>query len=399
MHSFTFQSQKKLVWLATLSTLSFSIGSFSLSQAAVALTTTEELNQLTTEFNTLLDQEITTLNGTLPGSNISLLDVNTLFADILPNELTTTYQSCIQGPPLANAVAPTSICSDPENFLYYDEIHPTTTVHNRIADIAIATLSPEVLNQTTKLILFGDSLSDVGNVFGFSNSTFPFPVAVQGSLIGEPLYASGAFTNGPIWWQYLTNQMLLEEPVPFYENVITGTFLPSIPDEGVNFAVGGATTGIDNAGNAQNPPFSFDLPGLQDQIQAFDSLLGVGGEADPDALYVVWAGANNFLGAFIPEDPANPFAPFQDFTKDPTLPVSDISAAIDSLYTLGARNFLVGNIYDLGETPLGKELEAINMPVPTSVPEPNQLAGIITTLGLILFTPGSPIFSRVRNPG
>jgi phospholipase/lecithinase/hemolysin len=122
--------------------------------------------------------------------------VNTLFADVLPNELTVINQSCIQGSPLAHAIAPTNICSDPESFLYYDEVHPTTTFHSRIADIMIATLTPEVLNQTSKLILFGDSLTDVGNVFGCSNGTFPFPVAIQGPLTGEPLYASGAFTNG-----------------------------------------------------------------------------------------------------------------------------------------------------------------------------------------------------------
>lgn len=396
MNSLTYQSQKTLVWLAVLGCFSFSIGTLSFPQSTVALTITEELNQLTTEFNTLLDQEITTLNVNLLGSNISLVDVNTLFADVLPNELTEINQSCIQGTPLAHAVAPTSICSNPENFLYYDEVHPTTTVHNRIAETAIATLSPEVLNQASKLILFGDSLTDVGNIFGFSGGTFPFPVAIQGSLTGEPLYTSGAFTNGLVWWQYLANQISLQEPVPFYENVITGNFLTSIPDEGVNFAVGGATTGRDNAGNAQNPPFPFDLPGLQDQMEAFATLLGEGEQADPDALYVVWAGANNFLGAFVPEDQTNPFAPFQDFTKDPTLPVSDISAAIEDLYALGARNFLVMNMYDLGNTPLGKELEAVNTRVPTSIPEPNQLVGIMMALGFMLITRGSLIFSRVK---
>ncbi|MBE9201736.1 MULTISPECIES: SGNH/GDSL hydrolase family protein [unclassified Nodularia (in: cyanobacteria)] len=388
MHSFTFQAPKTLVWLATLGTLSFSIGTFSQLRPTVALTIPEELTQITTEFNALLDQEISALNGTLSGSNISLMDANTLFADVLLKELTETNQSCVQGPLLAHAIAPTSICSDPENFLYYDEIHITTTVHSRIADIAIATLSPEVLSETTKLIVFGDSFSDVGNISGFSNGTFPFPVAIQGPLAGEPLYASGAFTNGLVWWQYLANQMFLEEPVPFYENVSTGTFLTSIPDEGINFAVGGATSGIDNLGNVQTPPFPIDLPGLQDQIEAFDLVVGEGGEADPDALYIVWAGANNFFGAFIPQDPTNPFAPFPDLTKDPTLPVSDISAAIKSLYALGARNFLVGNRFDLGQTPLAQELQVVNTPVPTSVAEPNQLAGIIIGLGFILITRG-----------
>jgi MinD superfamily P-loop ATPase len=78
------------------------------------------------------------------------------------------------------------------------------------------------------------------------------------------------------------------------------------------------------------------------------------------------------------------------------LPVSDISTAIDDLYALGARNVLVMNMYNLGDAPLGKELEAVNTPVPTSIPEPNQLAGVMMALGLMVITRSSCIFVRVR---
>jgi phospholipase/lecithinase/hemolysin len=104
--------------------------------------------------------------------------------------------------------------------------------------------------------------------------------------------------------------MFSAESVPFHENVITGNFVTSIPNEGVNLAVGGGTTGRYNASNVQSPPFPFDLPGLEDQIEAFATPLGEGEQADPDALYVVWGGANKFLGAFVPQDPTNPFALF-----------------------------------------------------------------------------------------
>lgn len=376
------------MWLATLGLSLCSMGIASFPQSAAALTVTEELNQLTAEFNTLLDQEIEALNGTLPDSNISLFDVNTLFADVLPNEFDTS-QSCVQGPPLAPASAPTSICDNPDEFLLFDEVHPTSAAHSRIADTAIAALDPAVMAQTTNLMIFGDSLSDVGNVFGFAGGTFPFPVAVQGPLAGTPLYTQGAFTNESVWWQDITAAWGLNEPVPYYANALSNNFPASLED-GINFAVGGSTTGIDNAGNAQNPPFPVDLPGLQDQIDAFDSLLGETGEADPDALYVVWAGPNNFLGAFVPEDPTNPFGPFQDFTKDPAQPVGDISAAIATLHERGARNFLVGNSYDLGDTPLGRDLEFLNTPPAQPVPEPTPLAGTLAVVGLWL------VYRKVR---
>ena len=169
----------------------------------------------------------------------------------------------------------------------------------------------------------------------------------------------GAFTNGPVWWETLADDFGVDAPVPFYAGVASGTFPTSVPNEGLNFAVGGAATGTDNTGNAQSPPFPVDLPGLADQVEAYSSLIGPSG-ADPDALYVLWIGGNNFLGAYVPIDPANPYAPFQDFTTDPSQPVGDISIAIQTLYDLGARKFLVGNLYDFGATPLAAELEMLS---------------------------------------
>ena len=374
-------------WLAVLSLSAFSVGMASFTQNAAALTVTEELNQLAAEFNTLLDQEIQMLNGTLPDSTIALFDVNTLFANVLPNELDTS-QSCVEGPPLAATSAPTSICDNPNDFLLFDEIHPTSAAHSRIADTAIAALAPSTIAQTTNLVIFGDSLTDVGNVLGFSGGTFPFPVAIQGPLAGTPLFTQGAFTNESVWWQNITSAWGLNDPLPYYSEVLSSNFPDSL-ENGMNFAVGGATTGSDNTGNIQNPPFPIDLPGLQEQLAAFDNLLGETGDADPDALYVVWVGTNNFLGDFVPQDPTNPFGPFQDFTQDPAQPVDDISATVTRLHERGARNFLVGNIYNVGDTPLGRDLELLNTPV-QPVPEPTPLVGTLAAAGLFF------IYQRVR---
>ena len=325
------------------------------AQATVA----KELSQLTADFNLRLSAEIETITTSLPDIHIALLDVETLFADVLPTEFTETTQSCVQGPPLAPASAPSSICPNPHEYLFFDEVHPTAQAHGRIADSAIAAIAQDIPGEVTELFIFGDSLSDRGNVFGFSNGTFPLPAAIKGPLLGEPLYAQGSFTNGSVWWQFITENWGVSDPLAYYEEVLTDG-MPDNLDGGINFAVGGATTGTDNTGNAQNPPFPVDLPGLQDQIATFKSLLEPGERANPDAVYVIWAAPNNLLGAFLPEDRTNPFGPFDDFTTDMAEPVADIRLAIKVLYARGARKFLIGNMYDLGNTPLAQDLELLN---------------------------------------
>lgn len=148
---------------------------------------------------------------------------------------------------------------------------------------------------------FGDSLTDTGNLFALTSQP-------------GPPYFEGRASNGILWIEYLAEELELEEAV-------------------VNFAVGGATTGYDN----YNSPL---LPGLQDQLDLFEFLL-TGNPADPDALYVVWAGANDF---FLPGDPFETL-----FTA-----VDNTEIAVERLHQAGARHILVINLADMGLTPFGR---------------------------------------------
>ena len=350
---------KNRLGLIAISAACVAFGTFS-KVKAVQAAPSDQLSVLTKEFNTVLEERVNSLN-TNPDIHVVLLDVNTLFASVLPGMLTETVLPCVQGPPLAPASAPTSICVDPDEYLFFDEVHPTAFVHGIIGEKAIESIELGLSDPggMTELFIFGDSLSDGGNVFGFSGSTFPFPNAVAGPLLGADLYVDGNFTNGGMWWAVVASHFNLINPSSYYQEDIVGNTL-SISDGGMSFAVGGATTGTDNAGNAQTPPFPVELPGLQDQIETFTALLESEGlEADPDALYVLWAGPNDFLGAFVPVDPTNPFAPFPDFTTQANRPADNIIAAINELYDLGARNFLVPNMYDMGATPLAADIDIL----------------------------------------
>ena len=127
------------------------------------------------------------------------------------------------------------------------------------------------------LVVFGDSLSDDGNIF--------------------------RFTDGDIWVETLA------------------TSLGATLDD---YAYGGATTAYDN------PAVGSPIWGLQWQVETY----ALTAPSTVNTLYSVWAGANDFLQGRSFVDAAD-----------------NIFLALDKLYLAGAKDFLVGNLPDMGLTP------------------------------------------------
>ncbi|PZU94477.1 MAG: hypothetical protein DCE90_14630 [Pseudanabaena sp.] len=204
----------------------------------------------------------------------------------------------------------------------------------------------------SKLYIFGDSLSDQGNIFNitkFANSL------VSGiPLVPNSPYFEGRFSNGPLWTDYLSAGLGL----PIQISTKLSVFSPSLPissplalvnsdlrvspffngattTQSVNFAFGGAQTGVTSG---LTGTFSSLIPGLLQQVSWFiDDHLSINKTADPNALYVVFAGGNDYL------DSSNALQPNQS--------ISNIALSIAVLYSQGARNFLIPNLPDLGITP------------------------------------------------
>jgi phospholipase/lecithinase/hemolysin len=153
----------------------------------------------------------------------------------------------------------------------------------------------------SRLIVFGDSLSDIGNI---DNATLG---VVPGSH-----YYSGRFSNGPTWVERLSFDRGL------------GPLFPST-DGGDDFAYGGAET---SGANGIGGLFIRDL---DEQLSDFRASRTV----DPNALYVVWAGANDLF----------------DGERDVNVPISRVVASLESLTALGAKQFLVPNLPILGRIP------------------------------------------------
>jgi phospholipase/lecithinase/hemolysin len=149
----------------------------------------------------------------------------------------------------------------------------------------------------SQIFVFGDSLSDTGNLFA----------ATQQQLPPSSPYFQGRASNGPLWIEYFAADLGLSQST-------------------TNFALGGATTGRTNT-------FVEGLPGLSQQIQGFVTTYP---QADQRALYVIWAGNNDYLSGQ---------------STNPAVPVQNLINAISALSKTGARKFLVVNLPNLGQLP------------------------------------------------
>jgi thermolabile hemolysin len=150
-------------------------------------------------------------------------------------------------------------------------------------------------DKINQLYVFGDSLSDVGVVFRATGGQYP----------PNPPYFEGRYSNGQVWIEHLAAQLALT------------------PDHNTNFACGGATTETSSLNG---------IPGLGGQVQNFVKATQ---KLDPKGLYVVWAGANDYLyGA-----------------TNPTIVLENLSQAIGAIAHQGGKKILVANLPDLGQLP------------------------------------------------
>ncbi len=171
----------------------------------------------------------------------------------------------------------------------------------------------------SQFFVFGDSLSDTGNVFNVSGGQIPI----------SPPYFQGRFSNDKIWVDYLGKDLGL---TPTLVTSLPQDFSTIPPTQGINFAFGGANSG---KGNAVVP--SAPLPGVLEQVGFFtQSLVATNQKADPNALYAVWGGGDDYLLGGV---------------TDVNQTVKNLSDSVGALASAGAKNILVFNLPDLGTVP------------------------------------------------
>jgi phospholipase/lecithinase/hemolysin len=162
----------------------------------------------------------------------------------------------------------------------------------------------------SRLIVFGDSFSDVGNAHAlFGEEVVPCPPHWRGRRC-----------NGPLWVERLAELLALPAPTPSLRG-------------GSSHAHGGACSG-----SGLSPIRA--VPNLLEQVESFLGALA-GGSVDLDALFVLRAGANDYLTAPWPIGPACGEAIN-----------GHLLAAVHTLADAGATRFLIPTELPWGSSPI-----------------------------------------------
>lgn len=195
----------------------------------------------------------------------------------------------------------------------------------------------------SEMYVFGDSLSDPGNVFVATGEVSVRPYVASG--IPDAPYPIGrgkTFSNGATWAQIYAHAMHLQ-----------GAAGPALrTTRFTNYAFGGARA-------TDSPDNPFDMG---EQVNQF--LVDQAGTADADALYTVWFGGNDIRDALVAYLVAYETTLIGGGTMEQAQAAgqaaaeaaifASISAYMGNLYTLalsGATDFLILNAPNAGVAP------------------------------------------------
>jgi 3-phytase len=216
-------------------------------------------------------------------------------------------------------------------------------------------VSTSYAKKINELLVFGDSLSETGNLY--------FAGLAEGLNFPEsPPYDTGRFSNGLVWVEYLALSLNLTPPLP--SNV-----------GGTNYSWGGAETGDGISARG--------TPNIGEQIYTF--LFG----PDPTSpnypnenqLIVIWAGSNDFNNSdTIPPDPQNL--------------VDNIIEHIKTLAFISPEEklqFLVPNLPPLGQTARAQCLGQYDPSIPLI------LDGLSAEFNFLLFKELKKVKKELKN--
>ena len=184
----------------------------------------------------------------------------------------------------------------------------------------------------SRIVLFGDSLSDTGNVRARTSSKSSGAIDYPSHTFN---YDNGRFTNDTetdpssntyigVWHEQLARTFL---GLPAASNSLGG---------GLNYAFGGATT-MDGTHEEVQETFLGDISiTIDDMGKQMDDYFAAH-VIDPTALYIIWGGSNDLRN--------------DDSLTSVSATVGRVDALISRLATAGAQYIMVPNVGPLGDVP------------------------------------------------
>lgn len=188
--------------------------------------------------------------------------------------------------------------------------------------LAISLISAEESDTNCKrIVVFGDSFSDTGNLESLTGGTLP----------PAPPYSPGRFTNGDAWIDYFADLMEYDRPLPAYAF--------EKDNGGTNYAIAGASSGyaLTTTWTPELTDKTITLPsqGLLAQIDKYHKDMD---NCNPKkSLFVIWVGAVDLL--MLDQGPK--------YDKV----VKRIRIGIKRLMFNGAKKIIVLNLPQLDKTP------------------------------------------------
>jgi phospholipase/lecithinase/hemolysin len=184
----------------------------------------------------------------------------------------------------------------------------------------------------SKVVLFGDSLSDTGNVRERTSSKSSGAIDYPSHTFN---YDNGRFTNDTdtdpashtylgVWHEQLARDFLGLTPA---SNSLGG---------GLNYAFGGATTTDGTHEEVEKTPLGDITITIDDMGKQMDDYFA-SHVIDPSALYIVWGGNNDIRN--------------DDTSASVTATVGRVDALVSRLATAGAHYIMVPNVVPLGDIP------------------------------------------------
>ena len=167
-----------------------------------------------------------------------------------------------------------------------------------------------------RIIVFGDSYSDNGNVFKLTKQQYPNAIA----------YYKGRFSDGPVWSEYFASLNQVD---------------PNDPSKFLNFAYGQAKIMAPTSITVYaNPDKTYKIPSFSDEIDTYQKIYKT---FKPNDLILVFIGTNDFFD--MPAVQAEEF--FKNLADKET-------QELKRLISLGATKIIVLNGRDVTLSPLAK---------------------------------------------